>query len=135
MFTLQDFLNENPVDNLTEDVMISDRFKDQDGNLLKFRIKAMTSQEFDEIRKSCSIMRNRKIEFDAQRFNLQMVINHTIQPDFKHAESIHKLACHNPEEYVQRVLLAGEVATLAQQIQQLSGFDIDMDTLVEEAKN
>jgi len=133
---LQEFLNAHPVDNLTEEVLISSRFKDENGNLLKFKIKAMTSAEFDEIRRaSMQIRKGRKVEFDAQKFNLKVVVNHTIVPNFKDAESIKKLGCHTPEEYVQKVLLAGEVATLAQKIQELSGFDVEMDELVEEAKN
>ena len=133
---LQEFLNSHPIDNLTEEVVISSRFKDEKGNLLKFKIKAMTSAEFDEIRRaSMQIRKGRKVEFDAQKFNLKVVVNHTIVPNFKDAESIKKLGCHTPEEYVQKVLLAGEVATLAQKIQELSGFDVEMDELVEEAKN
>jgi len=136
MNRLQDFLNTNPVDNLTEEVVVSSRFKDDEGNLLKFTIKAMTSQEFEEIRKaSTEIRKGRKVEFDAQKFNLKMVVNHTVSPDFKHAESMQKLGCRTPEEYVQRVLLAGEVTTLSSKIQQLSGFDVSMEDLVEEAKN
>lgn len=134
--SLQDFLNANPIDNLIEDVVVSPRFKDGGGKLLKFKIKAMTNQEFDDIRKSCTVVKKgRKVEFDAQRFNLKMVINHTVSPDFKHAESIQQLGCSTPEDYVQRVLLAGEVTTLAGKIQELSGFDVAMEELVEEAKN
>lgn len=136
MSRLQEFLNNHPVDNLTEEVVVSPRFKDKDENLLKFKIKAMTSQEFDEIRRSAMrVKKGRKVEFDAQTFNLKTVINHTLDPDFKDAESIRKLGCQTPEEYVQKVLLAGEVATLAQKIQELSGFDVEMEELVEEAKN
>lgn len=134
--SLQDFLNNNPVENLTEEVAVSPRFKGEDGNLLKFKIKAMSNPEFEEIRKSSTmIKKGRKVEFDAHKFNLQMVINHTIEPNFKHAESIQKMGCSTPEEYVQRVLLAGEITTLATKIQELSGFDIEMPELVNEAKN
>jgi hypothetical protein len=133
---LQEFLNSHPVDNLTEEVVVSPRFKDGQGNLLKFTIKAMTSQEFDEIRRACmQVKKGRRVEFDAQKFNLRVVINNTIVPNFKDAESIKRLGCHTPEEYVQKVLLAGEITTLAQKIQELSGFDVEMDELVEEAKN
>lgn len=134
--SLQDFLNANPVDNLTEEVIVSKRFKDKDGKLLKFKIKAMTNAEFDEIRKAATtVKKGRKVEFDAHKFNLRMVINHTVEPDFKHADSIQKLGCSTPEEYVQKVMLAGEVTNLAEKIQSLSGFDISMEELVEEAKN
>ncbi|MNW41167.1 Phage XkdN-like protein [compost metagenome] len=134
--SLQDFLNANPVDNLTEEVVVSPRFKDADGNWFKFTIKAMTNAEFDEIRKVATQMKKgRKVEFDAQKFNLQMVINHTVNPNFKHAESIQNMGCTTPEQYVQRVLLAGEVTTLSSKIQELSGFDIEIPELVDEAKN
>jgi len=134
--SLQDFLNDNPVDNLTEEIVVSPRFRDKEGNLLKFTIKAMTSQEFEEIRKSATqIRKGRKVEFDAQKFNLRIVINHTVVPDFKDAESIKKMGCRTPEDYVNKVLLSGEITTLMQKIQELSGFDVDMEELVEEAKN
>jgi len=133
---LQEFLNAHPVDNLTEEVIVSPRFKDAEGRPLKFTIKAMTSQEFEDIRKSATeIRKGRKMEFDVQRFNLRAVINHTVVPDFRDAASIQSLGCRTPEEYVQKVLLAGEITTLAQKISVLSGFDADMEELVEEAKN
>lgn len=134
--SLQDFLNSNLVTNLTEEVAVSPRFIDKDGKILKFKIKTMSNHEFNDLRKACTeVKKNRKVEFDSHRFQLRMIINHTVTPDFKHAESIKKLGLHTPEEYVESVLLAGEVATLANKIQELSGFDVDMSELVEEAKN
>lgn len=134
--SLQEFLNANPVDNLTDEVAVSPRFKDKEGKPLMFTIRAMTTKEFESIRKaSMDTRKGRKVEFDAQRFNIKTVIDHTVVPDFKDADSIQKLGCRTPEEYVQRVLLAGEVATLASEIQKLSGFDVEMEDLVEEAKN
>lgn len=133
---LQDFLIANPVDNLTEEVAISPRFKDEKGNLLKFTIKAMTPAEFEEIRKKATrIKKGKQVEFDNQLFNLGIAINHTVNPDFRNAESIKKLGVNTPEEYVQRVLLAGELSTLVQKINELSGFDVAMNDLVEEVKN
>ncbi|WP_328802028.1 hypothetical protein T3H97_06360 [Paenibacillus sp. LX16] len=58
-----------------------------------------------------------------------------MNPNFRDAESLKKLGCASVEEYVQKVLLAGEIATLSQKISSLSGFDIEMEDLVDEAKN
>lgn len=139
MSSLQDFLNVNPVDNVTDDVVISDRFKDKDGNILKFKIKAMTNDEFEDIRKAAASISTKKgkrtINFDTKRFNELVVINNTLDPNFKDAESIKKLGCITPEQYLNKVLLAGEIVELSQQIQTLSGFELEMDELVEEAKN
>lgn len=139
MSALQEFLNTNPVDNLTAEVPISNRFTDKDGKLLKFKIKAMTNDEFEEIRKSSTKVDMRKgkrsVDFNSKKFNQQLVINHTIDPDFKNAESIKKVGCATPDQYLNKVLLSGEIAELAQRIQDLSGFETDMEDLVEEAKN
>ncbi|MDR9857814.1 XkdN-like protein [Paenibacillus sp. VCA1] len=133
---LQDFLIANPVDNLTEEVVISPRFVDEKGNPLKFTIKAMTPIEFEDIRKKATqIKKGKKVEFDNQLFNLSIAINNTVNPDFKNAESIQKLGVKTPEEYIQRVLLAGELTTLVEKINKLSGFDVDMNELVDEVKN
>ncbi|GIQ62122.1 hypothetical protein PACILC2_06900 [Paenibacillus cisolokensis] len=135
MSTLQEFLNSNPIDNLTEEVVISERFKDRDGNVLKFKIRAMTSKEFDDIRKrSMRLKKGRQFELDVERFNSAIVINQTVVPDFRNAASIEKLGCATPEEYLNKVLLAGEIAELVNQIQRLSGFDRDMNELIDEAK-
>lgn len=134
--SLQEFLNANPVDDITDEVVVSRRFKDKDGNLLRFKIRAMTNRTFDDLRKRFTRMgKGRKVDFDAQGFNNAVVIEHTIEPNFKDADSIEKLGCSTPEEYLGKVLLAGEITTLVQKIQELSGFDVDMEDLVEEAKN
>jgi hypothetical protein len=136
MSTLQDFLNSNPVDNVTGEVAISDRFKDADGNLLKFTIRAMKGSTFEDIRKkSTNIRKGGKVELDAQKFNETIVIDHTVMPDFKDAASIQKLGCITPSDYLNRVLLPGEVAELSEQIQLLSGFGRSMEDMIETAKN
>ncbi|WP_168120963.1 XkdN-like protein [Paenibacillus sp. HB172176] len=139
MSTLQEFLNSNPIDNLTAEIAISDRFKDKAGKLLKFKIKAMTNDEFDEIRKRATQMDFKKgkknVEFNVMAFNESIVINNTLDPDFRNADSIKAMGCTAPEQYLTKVLLAGEIAELSQQIQKLSGFEQDLSDLVEEAKN
>ncbi|MCR8645566.1 XkdN-like protein [Paenibacillus sp. N1-5-1-14] len=136
MSTLQDFLNANPVDNLTEEVLISDRFKSADGKLYTFKIKAMTSSAFESVRKKSMVVRKGgKVELDMEKFNNSIVIGHTLEPDFKDAKSLEKSGCLNPEDYMNKVLLSGEIAELSERIQNLSGFNKKMEDLVEEAKN
>lgn len=139
MSSLQEFLNANPIDNLIAEVVISERFKDKEGNVLKFKIKAMTNEEFEEIRKATTNVSfkngKRAYSFDTKHFNELVVINNTIDPNFKDAESIKKLGCVTPEQYLNKVLLAGEISELSRQIQLLSGFEVDLAELVDEVKN
>ncbi|MDU2591713.1 MAG: hypothetical protein E7C86_03750 [Paeniclostridium sordellii] len=135
MSKLMDFLVSNPIENLTEDIIISDRFKVRE-EILKFKIKAVSPDEFSELQKQCTkVGKKGKVNFDSKMFNEQLVINYTVDPNFRDAESIKKAGCMTPEQFLNKVLLAGEVATLVEEISTLSGFDKDLDSLREDAKN
>lgn len=134
--SLQEFLNSNPVDNLTAEVPVSKRFTDKDGKLMLFKIKPMTEREHNELSKQCTTTKSRgKTEFDTRKFNSAMVIGNTVYPDFKDAASINAVGVKTPEQYLGKVLLSGEIAKLVEEIMKLSGFDTSMEELVEEAKN
>lgn len=131
MSNLMQFLIDNPVDNLTDEVIVSARLAK-----FPFKIKGMTGPEFSEYQKlSTKISRHKKVEFDSKTFNELVVLNHTLEPNFRDAESIKKAGCQSPEQFLYKSLLAGEIAELSQQISSLSGFDRDMEDTVEEAKN
>lgn len=134
MSKLMNFLINNTIENLTEEVVISDRFK-VDGEILKFKIKAVTPDEFSDLQKQCTkIGKKGKMNFDSKMFNEQLIVNYTVEPNFKDAESIKRAGCITPEQLLNKTLLAGEVATLVEQISTLSGFDKDLEELREEAK-
>lgn len=131
MSTLSQFLVQNPVENLTSKVVVSNRLAGY-----PFTIKAMTNSEFSEYQKLSTLAgRHGKVDFNARRFNELVVINQTIEPNFKDAEVLKQAGCTTPEQFLNKSLLAGEIAELAQQISMLSGFDRDMEDTVEEAKN
>lgn len=137
--SLQEFLNNNPVEGATTEVVISQRFRDENGKLMPFKIKAMTQDNFEALRKRAtkiSVERNnQKVEFDSSAFTMNMVIEQTIEPNFKDADSINKLGCVSPEQYVNKVLLAGELQELSNQINAFSGFNVNLQALIDEAKN
>lgn len=131
MSALMDFLLENPIDDVTSKVMVSERLKAH-----PFTIKAMAGPEFDSYSKSATkIHKGKKVDFNSGRFNEMVVINHTVDPNFKDADFIKRAGCMTPEQLMYKTLLSGEIAELTQKIASLSGFDQEMDELVEEGKN
>lgn len=131
MSELINFLIENPVDNVTAEVIVSQRLAKY-----PFKIKAMSGPEFSEYQRlSTTLGRHKKVEFNSKKFNELVVINHTIEPNFRDAETIKKAGCTTPEQFLYKSLLAGEISELANQISKLSGFDADMEETIEEAKN
>ena len=136
MSALQDFLDENSIDELIEEVTVSERFKDKEGNLLKFTIKNIPMDEYKIIQKECTKISKKGADFDSAKFKEQIVIKGTVNPNFKDAESIKKAGCGvSPELYLNKKLKAGEIARLSEKILVLCGFDTGMEELVEEAKN
>ena len=134
MSKLKEFLTQNPVDNLTEEITLSDRLKD-----FKFKIKAMTSEQYGAYTKKATKTtggrKNLKVSIDTGEFNNQIAINHCIEPDFRDAEWIKSSGCMTPEQLLNKVLNAGEIAELTERIQALSGFDKSFEDEVEDAKN
>lgn len=131
MSKLSQFLIENPVEGITDEVIISNRIP------FKFKIKGMSGEDFAQYRKQ-AVKINAKTQnasFDSKLLTELMVINNTIEPDFRNAADIEAAGCHTPAQYLYKVLLAGEIEELSQRIQKLSGLNVDLEEKVEEAKN
>ena len=60
MSELQDYLNSMSSD-ITDDVAVSERFVDKKGNLLKFKIKSMSYDDYESARIQATIMPKRKM--------------------------------------------------------------------------
>ena len=140
MSVLQDFLAENAdLINEEQEVVVSKRFKDKNGNLIKFKVKPVNGEQFTQYQKECTkieiIGRKQKSTFDSSKFNLTLVKNHCVDPDFKNADFLKKLNVLTPEQAIAKTLLAGEVITLGEKISAISGFDNDINEEIEEAKN
>lgn len=134
--SLTDFLIAHPVENVTKEVPVSKRLKDEKGELYKFTIKPMLQDEYLNYQEACTnIDPKGKVKFNTKKFNQLLVINHTVDPDFRNAEFIQKLGCTRPEQAMNKVLLSGEIQNLAEQIRIASGFADSLDDLVNDVKN
>lgn len=133
VLNIHDFLIENSVEDLQKEVIISSRLKDY-----PFTISAVTSEQMENYRKQAGANKvNRKgsVDIDMQKLQRLLILNHTIEPNFKDAEAIKKAEVVTPDQYMAKVLLAGESQNLVNAITELSGLQEDMEELIEEAKN
>ena len=125
-----DFLIENSVENLTKEVIVSERLKDY-----PFTIKAMTGPEFNQYRSvATAVGKKANIKFDEKKYQEQVVLNQVISPSFRNQENIQRAGLTTPEAFLYKSLLSGEIAELVNQIASFSGFDLDEKELVEEVK-
>lgn len=134
--TLQEFLNQNIVEGMTKEIPVSNRLRDSEGKLFTATIKTVTQKEVKELRrKHTKINKKGEPEVNSEAFAEELVVENTLNPNFKDAESIKKLGCINAYQYLNKVLLSGEVSRLHLEILKFSGFKEDIDELTEEVKN
>ncbi|WP_250278889.1 phage tail assembly chaperone [[Clostridium] colinum] len=136
MSSLQEILNLNIVDNITHYVEISNRLKDENGNNIKFKIKPILFEDLNRLKKKATFIdKNGQVIIDEGKLNTLCIIEATLEPTFKDIKSMEKLNVNTPEQYLNKVLLAGEIDRLIKEILNISGFIESIDELVCDIKN
>lgn len=137
MATLYAFLHPEPIEK-TKDVIISNRFKDEDGKIVPFTIKNITQEENTALNKKCkrieTVKGMRMESFDSVKYTNMLVVACTVKPDFREADICDAYRTMDPLDVPSRMLTAGEFTKLTQEIMDLNDFD-DVESLEDEAKN
>lgn len=136
MSALQAFLKPTTM-HLEQETIISERFVDENGNPVPFKIKAITQEENEALLKKAR--RQKKVNGQIQEthdnvaYSRSLVLAATVSPDFSNAELCNAYGVVDPNLLPGKMLFTGEYAALVQAIQELSGFkDEDIER---EAKN
>ncbi|MCY9658116.1 phage portal protein [Paenibacillus chondroitinus] len=122
-----------------EDFIVSPRFKDTEGKPVPWVIQSVTEEENDTIRKSAT--KRTKVkgqlhnEVDQVDYIAKLVVASVSFPNLKAAELQQSYGVMGAEALVKKMLLSGEYAQLIMKVQEINGFDRDMNDLVEDAKN
>lgn len=131
MNALQEFLLKRDVTNLTDTVNLGGDLKD-----FPFTIQAMTQDQYSDYQNRCiENPGSKKRKFNIKKFNDLIVVNHCTEPNFKDAELLKASGLMDSILLMYKTLLPGEIATLADEIMQLSGFNTGMEEEIEEVKN
>lgn len=137
MATLSAFLNPVPVET-NHEVVISDRFRNEDGTVQPFVIRALMQEENDHLVKSCTrqVMVNgqQASQFDNVLYTRKLILAATVVPDFSESDLCQRYGVLDPNLVPGKMLTSGEYSRLATEITQLSGFQRP-DEVGEEAKN
>lgn len=136
MSSLSAFLNPIKVEN--KEVIISKRFV-ENGEPVPFVIKAITQEENKQLLKKYTKKEKKNgqvIEkFDRAAYVTAMVTYAVVIPDLKNAELQKAYGVLGEDNLIQKMLLMGEFATLSEEVQILSGIDVDINEDIEEVKN
>lgn len=137
MSVLKGFLQPSPMEE-TKEVIISERFKDEDGKPLRFKIRKIDNETSSALLKKCT--KNEKIHgqviqtTDNNKYTNKLILACVIEPNFRDVEMCDYYKVINPEDVPGRMLSAGEFNRLAEAIMDFNDFDTP-EKIEEEAKN
>lgn len=98
-------------------------------NKFILKVKELSEAQIDEIRERC----RKDDEVDSKEFGLQVILQATIDPNFKDDELIKHYGVATPYELIQLILNKGEREKLVEATMGLSGFGESIE--IEEVKN
>lgn len=140
MGDLKAFMQPSAMDQ-TEKIIVSDRFKDDKGNVVPFVIRAISQEVNESLAKQASRPKKKNgviigNEIDTDKYSNLLLMTCTVTPNFKDSELCAYYKTHDPSEVPGRMLLPGEWKKLTSAIMTLNGYGEDpTNILEEEAKN
>src|SRR5690606_30712060 len=140
MSDLKAFFAQNVESDLVTEVVVSKRFKDAEGNPIKWKIKPIGEEENAQYRKeSTKRVQVRKGVFtqetDNEAYIGKLVEACVVFPNLKDADLQKSYNVMGADQLIKRMLLPGEYGTLVQEIQKINGFDLDIEETIDEIKN
>ncbi len=119
-----------------KEVIISDRFKNEKGKLVPFKIKTITTKEAQSVQKNCLTTDKKGVaRLDLPKYQLMLVATAVVYPDLKSTELQAHYGVIGECALLETMLLIGEFATLREEVFSFSGIDDDINDDIEEAKN
>jgi len=136
------FLAQNAVKVENQKVVVSKRFVDGENNPVPFEIRALRSTDDDELRKLCTKKvqvpgkpGRYSVELDTEQYLGMVAAACTVYPNLGDAVLQDSYEVISKEELLKKMLLPGEYTEYLKKVNQINGFDVNLDDLVEDAKN
>lgn len=108
----------------TIEVVISDRFLDEEGNPLPFKLKSLPQSKMKSIAKRSMKSGGKNAnELDSTLFIARCIVESCVQPDFKGSDLCEAYGTEDPYELPERMLLASEYEKLGRAFLDLNGIE------------
>ncbi|MFD2703818.1 phage portal protein [Paenibacillus shunpengii] len=133
------FFVENIEEGSESEVAVSPRFKDKEGKPVLWKLRAISEELNGELRKECTRKVKQKggvvTEIDQNLYIQKLAVETVVFPNLKDAQL---QANHNvlgAEKLLGKLLLPGEFSKLIEEVNQINGFDLDINEEIEKVKN
>lgn len=140
MQTLRAFMKGEAKQKENAKVVVSKRFQDENGEPIEWEIRAIPTQEDEEIRKSCTRkvtgQKNGKTEeFDSYKYVLKIACASTVYPDLKDKELQDSYGVYDEVSLLKELLFAGELNAYLEMVEKINGYTKTLSEKVDEIKN
>ncbi|MDU5141062.1 MAG: phage portal protein [Paenibacillus dendritiformis] len=140
MSSLQAFFAQNAAIEVVEEVIVSDRFRDEAGDPIPWKIRSITEEENAELRKAATKKVKGKngahsFDFNSEEYLAKMTVAGVVFPNLKDVELQKSYGAMGAESLLRKMLRPGEFSDLLQKVQEINGFNKNINELVEEVKN
>lgn len=129
MSKLDDFLGLTDVSEIRKEISIK-----LDGKELNLVIRPLNKDEHTEFQRRSQTVTKNKMIFDPGKYNNLVIENCIVEPNFSDETFLKKAKCISASEFLKKKFTAGVLTDIAQQIQELSGFE-SYEMEIENAKN
>ena len=123
---------------VTKEVIVSNRFKDEEGNAVPFVINSITQKENEKLarmsRKTVNVNGSPVEKLDNLLYTKRLVLACVQEPDFSAQEMCNYYGTEDPLDVPSQMLSIGEYNRLSEAILELNGMK-DAEDKLEEAKN
>ena len=139
MANIKAFINAAPTG--TKEIIVSERFKDDNGNVVPFKIRTLTQDESEQLRKKSTrpVKKNGVViseSVDTLALTKETILACVVEPDLRNPELNKAYGTLDPLDVAGKMLLPGEYSKLSNAILEFNGFGEDAtEILAEEAKN
>jgi hypothetical protein len=139
---LSDFFADSAIKPQNEKYAASKRYVNADGVPLEWELCAITTKEDEEIRRACTkkvpVPGKRGVtvpETDFNMYNGKLAARCTVFPNLDDIQLQNSYGVLGAEELLKVLLTPGEYTDYLLKVQEINGFSVAFDELVEEAKN
>lgn len=142
MGELSCFLSQNAIRVENVKHVVSRRFLDKAGKPVEWEIRCITPEEDEILKKACTkrvpVVGKKGAylpETDYSAYVAKLAAKCTVFPNLNDKELQDSYQVMGDDALLKRMLIPGEYSDYLAKVQEVNGFDISMDDLVEEAKN
>lgn len=129
MSKLDDFLCLSDVTEIRKEISVN-----VNGQQLELVIRPLTEEEHTTFQRRSQNVTKNKVSFDSGKYNNLVLENCIVEPNFSEESFLKKVKCISGIEFLNKKFPAGVLSEIAQQIQELSGFE-SYEMEIENAKN